>query len=502
MTGTDERRILVADDEEGVRRLIVRVLGRQGYTVVEATNGQEAWDCLVEEPVDLLITDLRMPDLDGQELLNRSRHLYPDMDVIVLTGYGTIQGAVYAMQRGALDYMTKPFGVAELEERVAECFRRRCERQSANQRSPIEPLVELNRILSGQTDVAAIMDDIIALVRRYFRPRDTELAVVENSPEALHLVASTVGTGRASHCPLPSLGDVERLARAPEPWLLCDADSGRERGAQAGSILTVPLVSGEEVLGTLTLIERAEEGRYSRDDGQLLYLFGCQIALALQHTRTRRRLWDAFRDLEQATLSTVQTLFEALAVYDPYTHEHSQRVARYARLLGGALGLPDRELESLSIAALLHDVGKFGISDETLHKAGTLTSDELDRVRLHPVMGARILAGMGAFRDIVPMVRHHHEWYDGSGYPDGLVGDDIPLGARVLAVVDSFDSMTSDRPYRKALSMGEAVARLRASSGSQLDADLAERWIALLEDDGLSAGDTPHAMQSIRSEHA
>ncbi len=92
MTGTDERRILVADDEEGVRRLIVRVLEHQGYRVIEAVNGQAAWDCLIEEPVDLLITDLRMPDLDGQELLNRSRTLYPDMDVIVLTGYGTIQG--------------------------------------------------------------------------------------------------------------------------------------------------------------------------------------------------------------------------------------------------------------------------------------------------------------------------------------------------------------------------------------------------------------------------
>jgi DNA-binding response OmpR family regulator len=341
MTGTDERRILVADDEEGVRRLIVRVLEHQGYRVIEAVNGQAAWDCLIEEPVDLLITDLRMPDLDGQELLNRSRTLYPDMDVIVLTGYGTIQGAVYAMQRGALDYMTKPFGVAELEQRVSDCFRRRREREEADRRSPIEPLVELNRILSSQTDVSAIMDETIALVQRYFQPGDTELTVIEEGFSTPRLVMPAAGQGGLPRHTHLGLAQLEQLAQAQEPWLLAEMDGRLVGGTpRTGSMVTVPLVSGEEVLGALTLVERAAGGRYSRHDGQLLYLFGCQIALALQHTRTRRRLWDAFRDLEQATLSTVQTLFEALAIYDPYTHEHSQRVSQYARLLGVASGSP------------------------------------------------------------------------------------------------------------------------------------------------------------------
>ena len=130
---------------------------------------------------------------------------------------------------------------------------------------------------------------------------------------------------------------------------------------------------------------------------------------------------------------------------------------------------------------MLHDIGKIGIGDQTLRKSGDLTTDEFDRVRLHPTMGAKILAGLDAFTEIVPIVLYHHERYDGQGYPEGLSGEEIPLGAQFIAVVDAYDSMTSDRPYRRALGRDEALARLRAGAGRQHDGQLVAQWVAIVE---------------------
>ncbi len=221
--------------------------------------------------------------------------------------------------------------------------------------------------------------------------------------------------------------------------------------------------------------------RYTRDDGELLHVLGMQIGVTLLHSRTRQRLMDTFRDLERANLSAVETLFTALGTYDPNTHDHSERVARYAYQLGQTLGLAEGDLEQLRIAGLLHDIGKLGVGDATLHKNGQLDDHEFDRVKAHPRMGAKILAGVEAFAEIAPLVLYHHEYYNGQGYPDGLAGEDIPLGARIIAVVDVFDSMTTDRPYRPALPVDEVLNYMLTIAGSKLDARLVKQWVTLTE---------------------
>jgi response regulator RpfG family c-di-GMP phosphodiesterase len=453
--------ILIVDDEAQIRRLIRRILERCGYRTDEVENGRQALEFLQSEPVDLVVTDLRMPDVDGLELLERCRALYPNTDVIMLTGFGTIQTAVYAMRQGALDYMTKPFSAAELQDKVAHCFRQRQRR--AAQRSPIEPLLELNRILSRPIDPSKISQAVIRLIERTFAPVHTQLTLF--------------GSGRVGR---RGREDGAFLPDRPEGAIV-DVAGDEVDTAAGGPVLTVPLRVGDEEVGVLTLLRRRNEPPFSPEDSRLLHLFAGQIALVFLHADTRQRLWDAFRDLERAYLSPVQTLIDALGLHDAYTRDHSQRVAHYARLLGQRCGLPDDDVERLGIAGLLHDVGKFGIGDGTLRKAGSLTHDELDHVRRHPVMGVRILEGIDALHDIVPMVRHHHERYDGKGYPDGLAGEDIPLGARILAVVDAYDSMTSDRSYRPALSVKEATKRLLAGAGSQLDGRLVTEWIAVMD---------------------
>ncbi len=439
-------------------------------------------DALARARFDLIITDLLMPRKGGLALLEECRALYPDTDVVVLTGFGTIQSAVEAIRLGAMDYISKPFAGDELAQRVRRCFETR--RARPQPVSPVEPLVELSRILSSSGSSPETLESIVSLVQRTFSPNSICLTLFDD--ESLNDIAlavdvlATAGARSPAELgfPGPTPEVTREIAARRNPWVLREAGplGGADLDRPEGQALTVPLVNGSDVLGWMTLVRAAGAARYTEADAQMLCVFAFQIGIAMLHSRTHQQLVDAFRDLQRATLSTVRTLFAAIQAFDQYTHDHCERVSRYAYVLGRRLGLDTEELDSLRIGALLHDLGKIGIGDDTVRKQGRLTTDEVDRVRMHPVMGANILADMDAFKDVVPMIMHHHEYYDGSGYPAGLSGDAIPLGGRIIAVVDAFDSMTTDRPYRRALSISAALERLRAGAGTQLDPELVAVW--------------------------
>jgi putative nucleotidyltransferase with HDIG domain len=187
-----------------------------------------------------------------------------------------------------------------------------------------------------------------------------------------------------------------------------------------------------------------------------------------------RQVYQHYIRLKQGYLDTVRSLVGALEAKDVYTRGHSERVAQYAAAIAASMGLSEEAVERIRLAAQLHDLGKVGLSDSVLCKAGTLTSDEYTEVRHHPEIGAEIVERVPALSDLAPIVRHHHERYDGTGYVDGLQGDAIPLESRVLAVADSFDAMTSSRAYRAAMSSADAVEEILACRGSQFDPKIVE----------------------------
>ena len=178
----------------------------------------------------------------------------------------------------------------------------------------------------------------------------------------------------------------------------------------------------------------------------------------------------------------VAALARAMSAHDRLTYEHAQRVQRYALVLAREAGISDAPLlEAINIAALLHDIGKLGIPNRLLNKPALLTSDEYDQVKQHAVIGAEILSA-AAFPDFLALlVRHHHENWDSTGYPDGIRGEAIPLGARVLAIADCYDALTSDRPYRAALSHASAMAMIQQRRGSMYDADLVDAFLRIVE---------------------
>ena len=191
-------------------------------------------------------------------------------------------------------------------------------------------------------------------------------------------------------------------------------------------------------------------------------------------------LADSKELLEKSYLESIEVLRKTVEVKDVYTRGHSDRVSEYSLLIGEKLNLPPDQMKTLKIGALFHDIGKIGIPDAILLKTNKLTDDEYSEIKNHPAIGAHILSNASIFADIIPIVKHHHERYDGKGYPSRLVGEDIPYLARIVSVADTFDAMTSHRSYRQALDFGYTMNEIERCKGTQFDPAIADIFLEIL----------------------
>jgi len=331
-----EDQILIVDDEEIICSILARRLTREGYACVTANNGREALQYFYKHPFSLIISDIKMPEMDGLTLLKRVKATNPKMMVIMVTAFPEIDLAVEAVHLGAYDFIIKP----------------------------------------------ADLDLVTLSVKKALEKKRLE----------------------------------------------------------------------EEIVAYRSHLERLVEERTTK-------------------------LQQAYRILKKAHLDSVKVLVEAIDAKDPYTRGHSDRVTRMSLKIAFQLGFAEERLESLEYGALLHDIGKIGIKDEVLQKPGTLDSGEYQYIQEHPLIGVKIIEGLDFFKDKIPMIRHHHEHYDGSGYPDGLLGEAIPLEARIIAVSDAFDAMTSARPHRGMMPLQDVLMELEKCKGTQFDPKVLEIFL-------------------------
>jgi putative nucleotidyltransferase with HDIG domain len=241
------------------------------------------------------------------------------------------------------------------------------------------------------------------------------------------------------------------------------------------SAMCTPLINRGKVLGIVYVDSTSEANLFSREDLALFSAVSLKAGIAIDNAR----LYD---DLRGLFYNTVETLVRTIQAKDQYTSGHSTRVSRYALLIADKLEMSTKEKHQIYLASMLHDIGKIGVPDELLHRPGKLSDEEMDRVRHHVQLGASMIEMLGEMHPIVPLIRHHHESWDGSGYPDGMKGEEIPMISRVISVADMYDAMTSDRPYRKRRSHEEAVNEIKATSGTKLDPRVAEAFLQVLKE--------------------
>ncbi len=325
-------RILVVDDEMVVKQVVLDFLEMKGFEVVGADNGKEAMEKLSEAHYDLVLSDIRMPEMDGLELLKNVKKKYPDTGMIMFTGFADIHAAVDAMKLGAYDYVAKPFNFDEL-------------------------LMNVERALEKA--------NLIRLTKEY--QETLEKKVMEQS-------------------------------------------------ARIRTIFT----------------------------------------------------------------EAVSSLTNAIEAKDHYTKGHSIRVTKFASWLAEELDLEYETISNIVLASQLHDIGKMGITDEILNKPGKLTDEEFDIIRNHSMLSVKILEPILP-EEPLAIVKHHHERWDGKGYPDGLSGKEIPVGARIIAVADTFDAMTSKRAYRDALPVERAFGEIENFTELQFDPEIAPHFKAAYE---------------------
>ncbi len=240
------------------------------------------------------------------------------------------------------------------------------------------------------------------------------------------------------------------------------------------NIICVPVKVKDKVIGVLEAVNKKHGEKFDREDLSLFVSLADQVAIALDNARL-------YEELEEMFFQTAESLADAIEKRDPYTGGHTQRVTSYSLAIAHHLQLNPSDRRCLKLAAVLHDVGKIGIEDEILRKPEPLSPEEYNTIKLHTKMGAEILDHIRQLRDIIPGVKYHHEQMNGKGYPDGLKGEEMPIIAKIVAVADTYDAMTTNRPYRKALSKEVAIGELKRCSGAQFDREVVEAFVKAYE---------------------
>jgi HD-GYP domain-containing protein (c-di-GMP phosphodiesterase class II) len=264
------------------------------------------------------------------------------------------------------------------------------------------------------------------------------------------------------------------MSRRKSSLLINDLRSDRSFGwlaEDATRLLAAPLQRGEQVLGCIYVLDK-EHGDFDSVDSKLLNSIANESAIYLENAVL-------FEDVHGLMMGLLHSLTSAVDAKDAYTCGHSERVAVFSKMLAREFGLDDQQVERIYMAGLLHDVGKIGVPEAVLRKPGKLTVEEFEQMKRHPAIGAKILQDVKQIQDIIPGVLHHHERFDGRGYPDGLSGHHIPLMGRIICLADCFDAMTSTRTYRKALPLEVTLADIRRCSGTQFDPALTEAFLRI-----------------------
>jgi putative nucleotidyltransferase with HDIG domain len=247
-------------------------------------------------------------------------------------------------------------------------------------------------------------------------------------------------------------------------------------GYERKSLICAPLIIKDEVIGTITAVNKTNNTTYTPEELELLSTIAAQASIAIRNARL-------YEEQQKIYLNTIHALVSAIEASDSYTRGHSERVTRYSIELGQKLNLAPERLKVIERAAILHDIGKIGVDLTLLNKEGKLTPEDVNDLQQHPVIGMKILEPIEFLQDVRVCIGQHHERYDGLGYPNNVAADELLLESRILAIADSFDAMTSDRPYRKALPLEIAIRELVGNAGTQFDPELVPHFIEILERD-------------------
>jgi putative nucleotidyltransferase with HDIG domain len=467
-------RVLVVDDNASLLRFLVSAFSANGCTVTQAAAAEQALGLITEQTFDLVVSDIKMPGLSGLDLLRAVKGKQPGTPVVLITGNPSVNSAVFGLRHGAYDYLPKPFSIREIQELLA---RIRADRQKWDGQVPlpaglteelsrrqagVEVMFRIGDLALKGLETSAFMDEVLVLVGQSIK---ADAALVLLRDEQGGFTSSQQGTGPLVTRLLTS------LQRSFEDLV---ARGGREAlvvpsGGEPSDAIAAVVPGVGHTMGIVCLARETASGGFLPDERDMLLGYAQTTAVALQKLILRE-------NVERNLVDTITAFVNAIESKDKYLKGHSARVALYAAEIAQMMGMTPEMVEVVRRGAMLHDLGKLSIMDTILRKPERLTAEEFTIIKSHPVVGAKILEPLRFLARETCAVRHHHERWDGTGYPDGLAREDIPMVARVVTVADVFDAITSNRPYRTALALDEARAEVTRGSGSHFDPSVVEAF--------------------------
>ena len=511
------RKILAIDDNQTNLAVLKVHLEQIGLTVMLADNPSDGLELARAERPDLILLDIMMPQMDGYEVCKRLKgdSRTASTPVVFLSARNDPTDKVQGLTLGAVDYITKPFDPAELKARVRIILQ----------------MMALQERLTDQANT----DELTGLAnRRRFHElierevlqanlRGTELSLIMLDIDHFKVINDTYGhlggdviLRKVAEIISVNVNRLDFAARyGGEEFVIVMPETSSSKALLAADRLRKLIeqsqwhLSSEPMKVTVSMGVATMSIAYAIDTAEFTRCADAALYVAKRKGRNRVIAWDevamaeqqpadnghSVRELEGRitsmskqlrlqTLGSVSALAKALEAKDPYTTHHSNNVQVYSAAIAGELDLTEEFVEQLKIAAQLHDLGKISIPNEILTKPGSLTSQERRIVERHPLISVQILEPLAIFRRELPMIKHHHERYDGRGYPDGIKDREIPFGARILAVADVFDSITSNDAYRSRRSMDQAVDEIRRNSGTQFDSQVVEAFLTAIKKNG------------------
>ncbi|MGC9043651.1 MAG: HD domain-containing phosphohydrolase [Myxococcota bacterium] len=470
-------KILIVDDEPVIRDILTEFLSLEGYEIETAQDGVEAREKILSGKYNVVLSDLKMPNLDGMQLLQFISDRRLPVVPIIMTGYGTIETAIDAMKAGAYDYILKPFRMEDILRILDRAIERYNLIAENIQLREALSLYHMSEEMSSKHTADGIFELIINAISEALSPDIMEIYEIQKN-KSLKILTRKILSQEET---FPKL-DPERLKfiGASSSTTLLEEGSYPEglfiENSPASALFAPIKVNGENQY-LLAIYKMKSNQIITEGQRKTVLTIADRAGAHIENIQLVMRMQTTFSE-------TIQGFALAIEAKDRYTIGHSERVAKYALELCKGLGLSEEETGRIFQAALLHDIGKIGIRYEELNKPEKLTPKEYEMFKLHPVIGKKILQPITFLQDVLPAIYHHHEQYDGSGYPDGLRGDEIPLGARILAIADTYDAMTSDRPYRPALSHEVAIEELKRCSGTQFDPKLVDVFIKVMDKKG------------------
>ncbi len=471
--------IMIVDDERTILQIFKEYLeATTNYRVITETNGLIALDIIKQQKIDCCFLDISMPEIDGIELA-RIIHLYDNtIPIVIITGHPTVHNAIETLKNGVVDFLTKPFEMSRIQQTIQrvmkerELFVNRILLKEATEKNQeilkinqelqqklreVEVINFILQKLENPSGTKGVLNALVNLAGEITKCDEAYFCIFDKKHKDPTILASYPNICNNIAAGIENIvkHNIKKVADEGMPLII-------KSNNNCSSTMAIPLKIKSNTFGVLVLFINDKDRHFIKKD---LYYMNFLLDKASSLVENQVLYENIFENL----FSTLYAFVKIIEAKDPYTKEHSHRVSLYARSIGNTAGCSQEDVDKLNICGLLHDIGKIGTPDSILLKPGKLSEEEFNVIKKHPVIGSDIIGHLGMWLEECNIIYHHHERFDGRGYPDGIKGENIPMLSRILSIADVYDALTSDRSYRKKMEEHIALNIIRDNSGSQFD---------------------------------